>query len=68
MAWMMERTPLISGVKTKFVPNSGTETNARQVEIEKNARVHEEGAHEELAYVLPWNPPENVNHAACPFC
>src|SRR4029450_9493201 len=34
--------------------------NASQVEIEKNPRVHEEGACKELANVLPWNPPEHV--------
>ncbi len=34
--------------------------NAGQVEIEKNPRVHEEGACKELAHVLPWNPPEHA--------
>ena len=34
--------------------------NAGQVEIEKSPRAHEEGACEELAHVLPWNPPKHV--------
>ncbi len=34
--------------------------NTGQVEIEKNPRVHEEGACEELAHVLLWNPPEHI--------
>jgi len=29
MKWTMERPPLIWGVSTKLVPNSGTETSAR---------------------------------------
>lgn len=29
MEWGMERQPLISGVKTRLVPKSGTETFAR---------------------------------------
>jgi hypothetical protein len=29
MKWGMERIPLISGVKTKFVPKSGTDTFAK---------------------------------------
>ena len=29
MKWAMERTPLLSGVKTRFVPRSGTDTFAK---------------------------------------
>jgi hypothetical protein len=29
MKWGMERAPLLSGVKTRFVPKSGTDTFAK---------------------------------------
>jgi hypothetical protein len=48
---------LTSGVSTKPVPQSGTETRAK-AEIEKNPRVHEEAACKKLAHLLQWNPPE----------
>jgi hypothetical protein len=34
--------------------------NAIQPQVEENARCLEEGASEELAYVLPWNPAEHA--------
>jgi hypothetical protein len=35
--------------------------NAIQPQVEENARCLEEGASEELAYVLPWNPAEQCS-------
>ena len=40
--------------------------NPVEVQIEKNSRVHKEGACKKLANVLPWNPSEHVRLPSFP--